>query len=700
MLFRNTPFLRIGLPFSAGIVWADALPDSGFVPYTPLALCVLWLLLESLVPRRYAFRYAWCFGLVQQLCFFLLGIAIVQLHDERHHADFFPKIIALENGPVEVMGTLTDVPTVGSKLKVPIRISHIACDSQWVPASGQVMCMLDPDSTLEHTLNYGTQLRFKARIGPVKPALNPHTFDYGYYLHHQNIHHQAFIKAKDVQILGQNKGYFALQIAYQWRSRLLSVLKKHFPTRDEYAVASALLVGYKADLSDELKTAYAETGSMHALAVSGTHVGLLYAGIFFLLNLIPLYSRRTRLVQYGLVLLVIWAFTLLTGASASVLRAAVMFSLFLFGQIILRPTNTWNVLFASIFLLLLFNPYLLFDAGFQLSYAAVGGIVFFYPRIWKVLPTTPYRLVDEALKVLAVGTAAQLGTLPLSLYYFHQFPCYFWLAGWVVVLGGAIFMGAGAALVVLDSLWAWGAHWLGVILYWKIWFINRTIGWIQGLPGSVWPGIWIETTATALLYGTMLLLAAAMVRRNTRWLIAAQLSLFLVFGIQVWEYTKAVSKAEFRIYHVPKGSLADFSYGGQTLSWGEKNLSAKQINMAAQGHRWALHTHELNAMNFERDTVWAQGAYKNPVLQVHNFRIAIINTTEDLLHPPLSVDAIWLCNNADVDIRACNTTFPCQQVIADGSSDWKHRRRWKAEAVEAGFLWHDTGEQGSWCWNK
>jgi competence protein ComEC len=696
MLFRNIPFLRIGLPLSAGIVWADTRPEHTYLPYLPLALCVMWLLLEGLVTRRYAFRYAWCFGLAQQVCFFVLGVAIVYGYDERQRADFFPHLIELGKGPIEAIGVLSDAPTPGNKLKVPIQLSHIKRDTQWVTATGQVMCMIDMDSMLESTLQYGTQVYVKTRISPVGAPANPHTFDYSYYLHHQNIHHNAFVKANQISILSHGHGYRWMRWAYHWRTRLLVLLKKYFPTRDEYAVASALLVGYKADLSDELKTAYAETGSMHALAVSGTHVGLLYAGIIYLLNLIPLYSRRSRLFQYALVLVAIWAFTFLTGASASVLRAAVMFSFFLFGQIILRPTNTWNVLFASVFVLLLFNPYLLYDAGFQLSYAAVGGIVFFYPRLWKIIPLMPFKFLTEGMKVLAVGVAAQLGTLPLSLYYFHQFPCYFWLAGWVVVLGGAIFMGASSALILLDSIWSQGAHWLGVMLYWKLWIINRAITWIQGLPGSIWTGIWLEQFSVWMMYATLLLVAVAMVRRQVIWVILALSGTFMVMMVQGWGRLAAAQQAEFRIYHIPKGSLADFTYGSITLSWGEKELTPKQINMAAQGHRWALRSGQLIQMHFERDTIWATGAYRPPILQVHNFRIAIINTPKDLQHASIPVDAIWLRNNVVTSINDCVATYPTSLIISDGSSDWKHREQWKKAATSANLTWHDTATHGSW----
>ncbi len=305
---------------------------------------------------------------------------------------------------------------------------------------------IDPQS---EALRYGDRVVIRATVRPTEPPKNPHVFDYSRYLHFQNIHFQAFVKPDSLVRLSSGHGNFIWRAAFSCREKLLALLHEHFPTQDEYAVASALLVGYKDDLSDDLRTAYAETGSMHALAVSGTHVGFLYVGLFFLLQRLRLRGRWGRLVENVVLLSAIWAFTFLTGATASVLRASVMFSTYLLGKAMFRDASVWNVLAASAFGLLIYNPYFLFDAGFQLSYAAVAGMVFFYPRFYRVSPILP-KWADYAWQVLLVGFAAQLGTLPLSLYYFHQFPVFFWLAGWVVVFGGAVFMAGGAALVVLD----------------------------------------------------------------------------------------------------------------------------------------------------------------------------------------------------------------------------------------------------------
>ena len=168
--------------------------------------------------------------------------------------------------------------------------------------------------------------------------------------------------------------------AYACRDKLLVLLQQHFPTQDEYAVASALLLGYQDDLSDELRTAYAETGSMHALAVSGSHVGMLYIGLLFLTQRLRL-RGRWRLLETVFILLVIWGFTLLTGATASVLRASVMFTTYMLGKAFWRNASAWNVMPASAFVLLLYNPCFLFDAGFPIVLYGRGGHGLFFTRV-------------------------------------------------------------------------------------------------------------------------------------------------------------------------------------------------------------------------------------------------------------------------------------------------------------------------------
>ena len=697
MNLRATPCLRLFIPFALGTLsggWLDKpIPGLGYGLMTA-AGAACWLALQ-----KFPYRYRWVFGVFISLVLFAAGYFWAVDHNEARQAGHF-------SGKIEksrfLVGTVYDPPGKGAKLKVPVRVELAGPSPDSLQAAGGNLLLFLDLTEKTGNLRYGDRIGIRATVQPTGPPSNPYAFDYGRYLHFQNIHFQAFAKADSVTLLSSGHGHALWRAAFGCREALLNLLYRHFPTRDEYAVASALLVGYKDDLSDDLRTAYAETGSMHALAVSGTHVGMLYAGLFFLLQRLRLRGRWGRLFNTTLVLAAIWAFTFLTGATASVLRASVMFTTYLAGKAIFRDASVWNVLAASAFGLLLYNPYFLFDAGFQLSYAAVAGMVFFYPRFYRVSPVLP-AWADGAWKVLLVGLAAQLGTLPLSLYYFHQFPVYFWLAGWAVVLGGAVFMAGGAALVLLDWLSPWLAGWLGEGLYYMLWGLNRLIVLIQGLPGSVLGGIWLTGWAALLLYVAIAFGGVAMAQRKARWVLAA-LGVLAVLGtgrlIREWD---RVRQRQFTIYHVPQNRLVDFLDGIEAVCLSD-SVSDRQVTFAAQANRWALGAGSLQNLSFTGTAVWAGRnlLLDPPFAQFFNQKIVFLDDAkwvEKGHTAPVAVDVLVLSKNPRVSITDCRERFPFRVAVFDASNSRKRVERWKTECAAAGIACYDVREHGAWVWS-
>lgn len=699
---RQIPFLRLLLPWAAGIAagaWVNR-PLPGLA-YGLLAGCVLLILMAK---RRYDYRLRWLFGV--WLFFLLLGAGYYagQTHDERHQERHFARVCPDANF---FIGVVYDAPSKGTRLKVPLRLeaAGTAPDSL-ASCGGNVLLFMEVTPETER-LQYGDRLWVRAAIRPTVPPKNPHAFDYRQYLHYQNIHYQCFVKDGSFRVLATGLGHPLWRVAFRWRAHLLGVLRDHFPSVDEYAVASALLVGYKDDLSEDLRAAYAETGSMHALAVSGTHVGLLYAGLLFLLRRVPWPLRVRRWGETGLVLVAIWAFTLVTGATASVLRASVMFSTFLIGKAIRRQASVWNILAASAFSLLIFNPYFLFDAGFQLSYAAVAGIVFFYAWFKKITPSPP-KWATEAWSILLMGVAAQLGTLPLSLYYFHQFPVYFWLAGWVVVLGGAVFLWGGAMLALLSTLAPTPAEWLGWALYKLVWAMNYLIRIIQDLPGSVISGIWIAGWATALLYLFIGTLSGAFLRYQPRLFLSA-LGLFLVLGIcRALQIMDHIHQRQVVLYHVNKQWLLDFFDGQTRYTWAD-SIDARREKFAAEANRWAHGIRDAGVIPSPGDSTTSHKQIpvftapnlliRRPVVRFYTQNMAIVDDKR-WVHPgklpPVNVDVLILRNNPKLLIADCQRQFPSRLIVFDASNSRGRVERWKTECEALKIAYHDVQEQGAW----
>lgn len=696
----SAPYIRIVVPFSLGIVlsnWLEYPP-----PYSGAIVVLAAFGVAYLSTQQYEYRNRWIFGTVYATFLVLFGYCYCLWHNELNQPIHFSKQAQTVQYTV---GTIYDAPSKGNRLKVPIRVEAAGSTSDSLkPASGNILLFLEitPETEL---LRYGDRIGIRAVIRQTQPVSNPYAFDYGRYLHFQNIHHQAFVRPDSMIVLSTGHGYAIWRAAYGWRERLLGILHHHFPNQDEYAVASALLVGYKDDLSEDLRTAYAETGSMHALAVSGTHVSMLYTAIMFLLFRLPLYGQKGRYIESLIALLLIWAFTFVTGATASVLRASVMFTIFLIGRATFQNATVWNTLANSAFILLIFNPYLLFDAGFQLSYAAVAGMVYFYPLFLRKSRKLPYRVLDEGWKVLLVGFAAQIGTLPLSLYYFHQFPIYFWLAGWIVVFGGAVFMGAGAVLVVLDVCIPALAKWLGFLLYYLLWGMNQLIVGIQHLPGSVVSGIWLAGWAALLLYVAIVLWGIGLgeKRGGGKWHWGtAGIAVFLLLCRGINNIGQNHQR-EIVVYSVSKARLMDFFDGTSVVSLSD-TLTKKQWTFAAQSNRWAMGMRDYEQYLFADSMATGPNfRYQAPLVQFFDRRIVIVDHTRWVkeLDPssPIPADVLVLSQSPRLSIAACQEIFPTQLVIADNTNSRRKVAQWREECTALQISFHDVREQGAWTLN-
>jgi competence protein ComEC len=694
---HGIPYLRFIVPFVAGLAlgaWLDT-P----LPYLDWGLMIGAALGTLLAVQKFAYRLRWIFG--AYVHFLLLGFGyfhIVQFKEIRLPKHFAPQIHACHY----FLGTVYEAPSKGTKMKVPLRVEAIGSSpDSYMAATGHVMLFLDL-SNFSDSIRYGDRLGFQATVAPTEPPKNPHAFDYARYLHFQNIHYQAFVKPDSILQLSRGNGWLLWQKAYESRERLLGLLQKYFPSTDEYAVASALLVGYTDDLSDDLRTAYAETGSMHALAVSGTHIGMLYVGLMFMIARLRLRGRTGRLLETALVLSAIWAFTFLTGATASVLRASVMFSVYMLGKAFWREASAWNVLPASAFILLMYNPFLLFNVGFQLSYAAVAGMVFFYPRFYKMFPPLSAWL-DEPLKVLLIGVSAQLGTLPLSLFYFNQFPVYFWLAGWVVVFVGAVFLWGGAMLVVLDAVSQTLADWLGVLLYQMLLWMNKIIFFIQGIPGGVVRNVWTADWVVFALYACLAFLGAAIATRRGKWL-AVFAGIMIVLGMYRTRMVLGKQTQQTTvIYYMNKARLMDFFDGDHVVSISD-TLSKKQEHFAALANRTTCGMREQVGV-FYADS--AAHKYPNllidlPFVQFFNQRMLLLDDARwaSAGNPsPIAVDVLVLSKSPRITIAQCRARFPFRQLVFEASNSLAQIKRWREECEKQGWPYHDVRTQGAWIFH-
>ncbi len=290
-------------------------------------------------------------------------------------------------------------------------------------------------------LRPGTMILFDRVPEVIENRGNPYEFDYKGYIARRGIRRQVYLNGDSWRPGGNDPVFRITVYAERTRDYLLGIYSQNGLAGPEYEILSALTLGYKKSMDAEIKQVFSATGAAHVLAVSGLHVGIVY----MVFNLFFGFLRRQKATRYPflfLAVLFLWGFAFITGLSPSVQRSALMFTVVLIGENLHRPANIYNTLASSASLLLVVNPNLVLDVGFQLSYAAVLGIVYFQPIVAGI-----FRFTSKAGSYLwglfAVSVAAQMTTFPLSCFYFHQFPVYFWMSNFIVIPAAFLFIFLG-----------------------------------------------------------------------------------------------------------------------------------------------------------------------------------------------------------------------------------------------------------------
>lgn len=417
----------------------------------------------------------------------------------------------------------------------------------------------------------------------IPPAIFPNEFDYSGFLARKGIHFRQFIGEKfkiiDSSELGSSK-YWLTDL----RKDLQGIIEAKVPDPESQQIAAALLLGQKENLDKEIKNAYSETGTMHILAVSGLHVGIIYAILLYPLKGIKL-PKRSRKAYLILVILLIWLYAVLTGFSPSVVRAATMFTLFTAGQMRDRKPSSFNVLAFSAMIMIVMDPGVIFEVGFQLSYLAVAGIVLVQPLILRWwLP--PNRILEYIWQLTAVSLAAQLATFPLSVFYFHSFPSYFLIANLIIVPLAFVVMVVGITFLALSWMPAVG-DWFGGLVSHLIEFQNWITFFIQQLPAGNLERLTITFAAMIFVWGLMIAWANWELGDRKK-LLYFFLCLFLV-----WSGDRLVREirrpaAGLYIFSGEKGMLMDFQLGEKIWAWNE-NFPTEQLSFSIDPNRIALH---------------------------------------------------------------------------------------------------------------
>lgn len=428
--FTTIPFFRIIIPFISGILAGIAFDISVF---SPLSFCLI------LIPLIFLNYYAsagipskWLFLICADGFLFMYGTILVQEKDLTKQKDFYANRVNTDS-VFNYIAVINDLPQEKEKsVKCDLKILEVKTESGYANVRGNIIAYFKKPQA--ESLKVGQTLFIRGKLSDVPPPQNPFEFDYRNYLYFKQIYHTAFVDQGSFEVLPfQDKLNPVWRLGLFCKELILTRLKDSPLSKNSFGICSALLTGYDEEIDKPVLEAFSHSGTLHVLSVSGLHTGLLYLALNFLFDFFDR-KRKYRLMRFFSITVFLWFFALITGFSAPVLRAVIMFNLLGLGKIYFRThyRNQINILLVSAFALLNYNPFYVMDIGFLLSYFALFGLIYFQPRLSKLWQPTSV-LMKYTWQSITASFAATISTLPITLFCFKQFPLWFFVCNIVVV---------------------------------------------------------------------------------------------------------------------------------------------------------------------------------------------------------------------------------------------------------------------------
>jgi competence protein ComEC len=526
-LFRSIPMLKYLFPLVGGIVFQLCFQVALDVIISSFLVFFLLLIIFSIYYKSHIKRQPIFLGVTIILIFFTIGQWTTFQEQGK---------VKVENNYINAtafIANVDDTPVQKTNgLSIYTKVNAICVDNCWKRCNTKCLLTIRNDSSGK--IEPGDQLLIESRLIEPSVANFPMQFDFKKYLRLKGIPLVAYAEKDKISVLPDKEQSIVYRLLHI-RKLLLNKLENNVFEKREKAVLSSLLLGFTGNLDPELKNAYATAGVMHILSVSGLHVGIVYlflmAVLFFLKR-----NRKLDLLRYVLVIIGIWFYALISGFSTPVIRSATMFTFIAVGQFVNRQGNPLNNLCISAILILLVTPFQLCDVGFQLSYTAMAGIFLFYEPIRNSISINNW-LLEKIWELIAVSFAAQLATLPITLYYFHTFPIYFLLANLIIVPLSTIILYMGIFLL-LFSFWNLIATWIAFLLKYILLGLNWFVLSIDKWPYASLSDIYMDNVNLVFLYFIIFSIVYILVNKDLR------LINILLFSILV--FTCNLSNAEIQ----------------------------------------------------------------------------------------------------------------------------------------------------------
>jgi competence protein ComEC len=645
----------------------------------PLTLYItasfLVLLFVAFIVARKQFTKTIWLGLSAYILMIFIGILTTNFHNQKNFLNHYTHHNSFEKGSLKTITFRIREVLKPNTYYDKYVIDILNIDNETV--SGKSLLNIQKDSTLQ-TLKVDNILITKTVFKDLNNPLNPNQFNYKKYLEKKYIYHQISVNNQSLlKINSQQKTLFG--IADDVRNHINLKLKKYSFKPDELAIINALLLGQRQDISEDVYTSYTNAGAIHILAVSGLHVGIILLILMFIFNPLERF-KHGKLIKTIILVTLLWCFALIAGLSASVTRAATMFSIVAIAMSLKRPTNIYNTLAISIFIILLFKPMFLFDVGFQLSYLAVFAIVSIDPLLYKLWKPKS-KILRFYWHTLTITISAQFGVIPISLYYFHQVPALFFLSNLVIIPALGIILGFGIFVIFLALLNIL-PNFLASIYGSIISLMNSFVGWISQQDQFLFKSI-----AFSLLYviASYLVIISLIKLFKKRSFSNLKLLLIAVLFMQCTFIYTAYNKPsnQFIIFHKSRYSLIGNTTNNKIMVAHDFDSLTKAKNKIIKNYTVGNHIKTI-----EEDSL-------QPLYVLDGKRLLVIDSLGIYNIKLFNPDYVLLRQSPKINLNRLIDSIKPKYIIADGSNYRSYVERWEHICKKRKLPFHQTGKKGA-----
>ena len=681
--WNHIPLIRYLIPLLSGIIVAISFKiHSVFWYYLFGSTASVYFIFQFIKKSSASFRLQFAFGCLLNIILFCSGVCIVIIRTPVYQHNYFMQDA---NDSTIFRCRIIQPPTETEKnFKLYVRADEQLTSNKNISVDGRSIIYLKKDLIHNLKFNYGDIIYIANHFSEPASPKNPDEFNYKNYLNHQGIYHIAFLKTEEVYITSEHHAKWQWKQIYACREYFIRLMDRYIKNENSKSVGEALILGTKSDIDAEVQQAYANTGTMHVLAVSGLHVGILYVILEFLFRPFKFFQKkrsRAALFKTIFILIIIWIYACLTGMSPSVMRSAVMFTFLALGRLYDRHVDSFNIIFVSMLPLLIVNPYQITQVGFQLSYLAVAGIVFFQPviaSVWK----PGNKFLKYIWSLTSVSIAAQMATVPVSIYYFHQFPNYFLLSNMMAIPISFIVLILGVAFFVLGWI-PYLNYGLGFLLDWSLRVLNGSVISVDRMPHAVTNNLFTSMAEMLLTYLAIIFLGAFIKLKQKKYLIAILITTCMITISISFRQVKNNNAQAITFYNTKSSSAILLNNGstGFVFSDSDSLLLSEDYKYHLKNNlirQEMLHPKLINYKNTNNDFEAGNYYYQYPFLlcgKTSFYFLSKSNQKDSVVHAD-EIDYVILTGDPFLKIDS-TLQFKNATYIIDNSNSWKSSNYWK-----------------------